>query len=257
MWTEDSLLDTAYAYLGRAQPVYLLRQVEVLDRRIDAVLVVNGRRLGIEVKTNRADFRRESDAKREPTERTMHGCVYLCPPGVIEVHELPDGWGLWYAIAPARLRVMKHHAARTPDSVASSLYATALTARAAAVERRVRAAERAEDPAAAIVAVDGEVRRLEGLLAARDAAVARERARAQDAAEQVLALVGEQTCSCCEQPIIYTRVGAWRHVDRTNDTVCEARRAEAERLRRKALTGAEYAAVQAPRITPRGVPTDH
>lgn len=256
MWSEATLLDAVVAHFGATQPIHLLRQVEVENRRIDGILAVGDKRVGIEAKTSRADFRNESDAKREPTERATNESVYLCPPGLIEEGDLPYGWGLWWAIGPASIRVVRQPSWRGSWLRSADALATSLLRRAAATERRVRVAERVSDPVGALVAAEEEVQRLEGLLAQHRAAVAREKARAQDAAEQVLALAGEQVCSTCESPIVYTRVGKWRHVDRSWDGMCEARRSELERRRRKALTGAEYVGVPAPRIVPAGVPTD-
>lgn len=256
MWTEATLLDAVVAHFGRYQPVHLLRQVEMEDRRIDAVLVIGNRRVGIEAKVSRTDFRRESDSKRAPTWRACNETVYLCPPGLIEPSETPDGWGLWYAVGPDSVRVMRGGLRHGAHPHAADLLATSLAIRAAATERRVRAAERAEDPAAALVAVDAEVQRLEALLAQQQDAVRRERRRAQDAAEQVAAYVGAQVCSMCWNPIQYTRVGAWRHIDRSHDEDCDQRRAEAERLYRMSLTGAEYIVTTPPRIVPAHISID-
>lgn len=256
MWSEQTLLDAVVADFGAHQPIHLLRQVEIEDRRIDAVLIIGERRIGIEAKTNRADFRRESDAKRAPTWSACHECVYLSPPGVIEPRDLPDGWGLWHAITPALVAVVREGMRHGAHPYAADRLLTAVMRRAATTERRIRVAERTDDPAGALAAVDAEVMRLEGLLAAQSGATAREKARAQDAAEQVLALTGPQVCSACDEPIVYTRVGAWRHVSRAQETTCEAARAEAERLRREVEFGAAYSAVPAPRVVPRDVSVD-
>ena len=257
MWREDTLLDAALASIGQHQPVYMLRQVAVADRRIDAVAVVPGGRVGIEAKTSLVDFHRETDAKREPTWRATHACVYLCPDGLIEQRDLPHGWGLWYATGPATVRVVRQPQWHQPEPGAVDRYASDLTERAAAVERRIRIAQQAEDPAAAQAAADREVQRLEGLLARQCEATERERARAQDAAEQVAALFGEQVCAACGEPITYRSTGAWKHRERAQERRCEDERAEVERLRREALTGARYGKVPAPRVIPAGLSIEH
>lgn len=256
MWTEDTLLDAATVSIGSRQPLHVLREVEVEDRRIDAVFVVGDKRVGVEAKATRQSFRAESDAKRQPTERACNGCVYLSPPGVVEPRDLPYGWGLWHAVGPASIKVVVKPLWHGVHPFAVDHLATYLARRLADVERRVRVAERTGDPAGALVGVDREIERLQGVLATRDAAVARERARAQDAAEQVAALLGEQVCSACGAPITYSRTGAWRHDDRQQEASCERLRADEEKARREAATGCEYVAVSAPRVVPAQLSTD-
>lgn len=257
MWSEATLLDAVIAHFDARRPAHLLRQVEVEDRRIDAILLVGGKRVGIEAKTSRADFHNETNEKRRPTERASNGCVYLCPPGVIERADLPYGWGLWWATGPASIKVVQQPLWHGVHPFATDALANALTRRAAATERRVRAAERAEDPVAALVAVDDSVRALEASLAQARETVRRERARAQHAAEQVAAVLGDQVCAACDEPIAYARTGGWRHVDREQQRHCEADRAEAERQRRMEKFACEYGSIPAPPIVPASVSTDH
>ena len=256
MWTEETLLDAATAAIGAQRPLHVLREVEVEDRRIDAIFVVGDKRVGVEAKVSRTSFRSETDAKRKPTERACNGCVYLSPPGVIEPRDLPWGWGLWHVTGPASIKVVQKPLWHGVHPFAADPLANYLARRLADVERRVRAAERSDDPTAALVAVDAEVQRLQGLLANRDATVARERARAQDAAEQVAAMMGRQKCADCGGGIAYSRTGAWRHDDRQQEAVCERQRAADERARREAETGCAYGAVPAPRVLPAHLSTD-
>lgn len=53
----------------------------------------------VECKTSRADFRVDSQKqfRRNPEYGMGAWRFFLCPPGVIEVSELPPGWGLLYA----------------------------------------------------------------------------------------------------------------------------------------------------------------
>jgi hypothetical protein len=52
----------------------------------------------IEVKVSRSDFL--ADAKKEFRKNPLKGMgdwrFYLCPPGIIKVEDLPEGWGLLY-----------------------------------------------------------------------------------------------------------------------------------------------------------------
>lgn len=246
-WTEGSLLDVLIAGVGASQPAHLLRQVVVGDRRIDGILVLGGRRVGIEVKTSRADFKREHDAKRDPTWRACHGCVYLSPPNVIQEADLPPEWGLWHVLDETTIVAVRAPTWHVPDTFATDALATELTRRTAATDDRLRHPGTAEEAAALTL----EVERLQGLLAGRESAVARERARAQDAAEQVVAAAGEDAvCSECKEPILYTRVHGWRHLMIDAEEPCEALRAETERRRREAATGAAYVSAPAPRVKP-------
>lgn len=242
MGTEAVLLAALLDAVGRERPAYLLPQVQVGARRIDAVLLVAGERIGVEVKTSRADFRRESDEKRAPTYAACHACLYLSPPGVIEPDDLPPGWGLWHVVDGRAVR--RHPAERhepTPEAV--ERLAVDLVERAAVLHRRVT------EPGD-VGALRAHIEALEGRLASRQDAVERERARAQDAADQVAAALGRQRCDACRQPIEYTRTSAWRHVERAVEHACRAARTDAERRRLEAMTGARYARVTPPRIIP-------
>lgn len=65
-------------------------------RRIDALMFEgSGVRTAVEVKTTRADFRRESEAKRRAWRHYTDRFVYVAPAGVIPRDELADGCGLW------------------------------------------------------------------------------------------------------------------------------------------------------------------
>lgn len=232
----------------------MIRQVEHGGRRIDGLIVYpDGRRKAIEAKTSRADFQRETDAKRHASWTLADECYYAAPSTIISTADLPYGWGLLHvraggatAVAPATshgVRRLSH------EDVAR------LAGRLAHLERRLSDPQDAEERAAAL-AVD--VERLEGLLAAQRAATAREVERANQAAEQVLLARGEDLyCVACNGLLAYTRVHGWRHRSKGLDETCDAQRAEAERRRREVLTGAAYVAVEPPRIRPSGRPAGH
>ena len=50
----------------------------------------------VEVKVSRADFRRElaHREKREPAEQRANECYFAVPHGLVQVDEVPEGWGL-------------------------------------------------------------------------------------------------------------------------------------------------------------------
>lgn len=260
-WTEARVLDAVEAHFDAIAPSMMLRQVECRDenmrmRRLDGVVVSDtlDARVAIEAKTSRADYRNETPSKRSAAERIGHTCYYAAPIDVIPIDTLPDGWGLLEVhddgvslVAPAQMR----WPAPLPDS-----WVRLLMWRTAATERRLRDPQTLREERGALSL---EVERLQSLLGDRDMALAREKKRAQDAAEQVMAVVGDAACSepACGKPITYTRINGWRHESRVVDTECEALRAETERRRRETLTGAAYIPVPAPRVTPAGVTTEH
>lgn len=66
-------------------------------RRIDALMFDGGgTRTAIEVKVTRADFKRETEAKRRPWELITNRFVYATPAGLIQPGEVPAHCGLWW-----------------------------------------------------------------------------------------------------------------------------------------------------------------
>ncbi|WP_032376704.1 hypothetical protein [Rhodococcoides fascians] len=66
-------------------------------RRIDALMFDgNSTRTALEVKVSRADFKRETEAKRRPWELITNRFVYVTPAGLIQPDEVPAHCGLWW-----------------------------------------------------------------------------------------------------------------------------------------------------------------
>jgi hypothetical protein len=73
-------------------------------RRIDMLLIKTSvknvripyERMGMEIKVSRADFFREvkDPGKRKAWHSMVHRFTYVCPKGMIERHEVPEGCGL-------------------------------------------------------------------------------------------------------------------------------------------------------------------
>lgn len=75
-------------------------------RRIDGLLLDGGgTRTAVEVKVSRADFARESDAKRDPWRRITNRFVYATPVGLLNPPEIPEGCGLWEIADDGRVYV--------------------------------------------------------------------------------------------------------------------------------------------------------
>lgn len=64
-------------------------------RRIDALMFEGKRTTAVEIKISRADFFRDTLAKRAPWMRHTDRFVYLTPAGLVKPEEVPEGCGLW------------------------------------------------------------------------------------------------------------------------------------------------------------------
>lgn len=226
-------------------------------RSIDVLLVrnwhsgVGHRRIAVEVKVSRADYRNETDAKRQPAEESAHQTYYAAPAGIIDPATLPPGWGLIEVYRDAEAcaagkgwdlgglgvpaKVRKRPVERTPVCDLDYLAAAGFR-RASRAEERIR---RGEDDVAKVPGLEAEVNRLLGQLARRDEALARARTEAREWASRALAIEGMQECADCAQPIRYVR-REWRHVNPLDDAPCTDKRAEADRLDRERRYGARY-----------------
>jgi hypothetical protein len=79
---------------------------EPRKRRIDGLLIAaGGKRTAIEIKVSRADYARESDAKRRAWMAVTSRFVYACPAGLLQPSEMPPGCGLWWIHEDGRLTV--------------------------------------------------------------------------------------------------------------------------------------------------------
>lgn len=79
-------------------------------RRIDALLVESGLQLtAIEIKVTRADFLRETDAKRRAWRELSGRFVYAAPKGLLDPAEIPGGCGLWEFDPEAVGRYVSQH----------------------------------------------------------------------------------------------------------------------------------------------------
>lgn len=65
------------------------------QRRIDALIIASTGTTAVEVKVTRADFRRETEAKRRAWRAITNRFVYLVPVGLVAPEEVADGCGLW------------------------------------------------------------------------------------------------------------------------------------------------------------------
>lgn len=243
-------------------------------RTIDVLLTrnwtsgVGHRRIAVEVKVSRSDYRNETDLKRAPAERAAHQTFYATPAGLIDPVDLPPGWGLVevypddaaYAAGTGRplgtgagrCRVRRRAVERVPACDLDYLVAAAMR-RASRAEERIR---RGEDDAAAVPALRAEVESLAAKLARRDDALARERQRTRDLRSITAAMAGGQECADCGQPVrldtsAYGRT--WKHVDPAVEAACERDRAEANRREREAQFGTSYLRGWAAPVEPRAL----
>lgn len=67
----------------------------ITQRRIDALIFESKARTAVEIKISRADFFRDTEAKRSAWLRHTHRFAYLVPKGLVKHEEVPEGCGLW------------------------------------------------------------------------------------------------------------------------------------------------------------------
>lgn len=77
------------------------------QRRIDGLLYASSKLIAIEVKVSVADFKRETEAKREPWERVTHQFVYATPKGLLNPIDLPAHCGLWEVNSNGSITITK------------------------------------------------------------------------------------------------------------------------------------------------------
>lgn len=102
-----------------------VRGLDAPTRRIDGLLIgPRGTRTAIEVKVTKADFRRETEAKRRAWIKICHRFVYACPAGLIQPDEVPDGIGLWWVDDRGSLDIKKRCSVnKEPDHIPDHLFA--------------------------------------------------------------------------------------------------------------------------------------
>jgi hypothetical protein len=247
---------------------------------------VGHRRIAVEVKVSKADYRNETNTKRLPAERAAHQTYYAAPAGIIDPDTLPDGWGLIEVYGdsvsydagtgralgdgqtdgpvwlddrtrnpddPARgalCRVRVRPALREPVCALDYVAATALR-RASRAEERIR---RGEDDAAAVPGLRAEVATLRGQLERRDSAVHREREKSSKAKIHYTAMLGDQECNDCGDPVgLNLGNGYWKHRDVAQEKRCEVARNEADRVRKEAIYSTRYLRGWAGPVVPKSL----
>lgn len=222
----------------------LIEQVPYRDRRIDVLIVSpDGYRVAIEVKVSGADYRHETDAKREASWLLAHLCYYAAPAGVIDPATIPEGWGLLTIDSDGEIAspvVATRHVTPVHDEKYLLGY---LTLRLAQVETEIRTAG---TPRGEVARLRRDAERLRGVADRAGQAAVREKERAQAARSELLSLEGAQECGYCHADVTWQRGGdsdrQWVHVS-TDPTIarrCRVLRVEANKARRQAATGAEY-----------------
>lgn len=76
-------------------PVGYMAKTAITRRRIDALMFESKVRTAVEIKISRADFFRDTEAKRAAWLKHTHRFVYLVPKGLVKPEEVPAGCGLW------------------------------------------------------------------------------------------------------------------------------------------------------------------
>lgn len=249
-WTEALVVERLRAHYTAWDERYsqqgahvMLTQVPAAGRVIDVLVHVNApdMLIAIEVKVSRADYRSETDAKRDASWQIADRCLYAAPAGLIDPATLPRGWGL-IEVSEDRDAELVEYGDESHATTIGDRFARAMIRRCAAAEDAIRYGD---TPAAEVARLKVENDRMHGLLTTARDAVRREQRRTKQARSELLAHTGGQpVCADCLQPITWKLAGAqesqWVHIDAAHNEPCTKTRAEADRLRKEAATGAKY-----------------
>ena len=263
-------LRTAYSHAANVP----LNRWSANERTIDVFLVRNWtskpghRRVAIEVKVSRSDYRNEHEIKRAPAEASAHHTYYATPAGLLDPKDLHPGWGLLEVYADDRsykagkgwevgtygngalVKCRVRPTERTPTCDPDYLMVAGMR-RASRAEERIR---RGAEAATQVPALLADVKRLTGQLDRRDQAMARLRDQVKTLRSVTLALDGGQECADCGEPVGYKTDGhRWVHTDPATEVACYNARAEADRIRREADVGARYFRGWAGPVEPRAL----
>lgn len=83
-------------------------------RRIDALMFDGAQRTAIEVKTSKADVKRETEAKVFPWKRVTHRFIYAMPVDLIDLYTMNEyphalyGCGIWWVHEDGRIEVARN-----------------------------------------------------------------------------------------------------------------------------------------------------
>lgn len=196
------------------------------ERKIDVLLVRNWmggkghERIAFEVKVTRADYRQDTDLKRNPAEVSAHKCAYAAPAGLIDPTTLPAGWGLIEVSEDAAPKWVVKPARRTPTADLDYLVSAGFR-RASRAEEKIR---RGDSDAAEVAALRAENERLKGVAARAVEARDREMARSKAARSELMSRFGvKPVCAACGEPIAWTRgryESQWEHTDVMQERAC-------------------------------------
>ncbi len=97
--THDEFVKRAERWLKKRGVSLIFRELRTSSRENpDVIGWLNGKSVLIECKASRSDFL--SDKKKPFRNGMMEGMgdcrIYFCPPGIIKVEDLPEGWFLIY-----------------------------------------------------------------------------------------------------------------------------------------------------------------
>ncbi|MEG3640646.1 hypothetical protein [Magnetococcus sp. PR-3] len=109
--THEDLVLYAKRYLLKKKRIHVVitEQFIITTEKPDAMGYTTGQTYLIECKATRSDFLADAKKKfRQEPELGMGSYrFYLCPAGLIQKHELPDGWGLLWVEDNGRIKTLK------------------------------------------------------------------------------------------------------------------------------------------------------
>lgn len=113
----------SFGELPVASQEELLAAQGVFSRRIDGLLYANQRLIAIEVKVSKADYRRETEAKRRPWEAVTSQFVYATPEGLLDKADIPKHCGLWEVTTGGLIKVTKPAKVnKSPDPLPQQIF---------------------------------------------------------------------------------------------------------------------------------------
>lgn len=83
-------------------------------RRIDYLIFEGQTVTAVEMKVSRADFKRDTEEKRQAWKRITNRFIYLTPKGLLKPEEIPAGCGLWEMTPTGQIVTVKK-ATRNPN----------------------------------------------------------------------------------------------------------------------------------------------
>lgn len=92
------------------------------SRRIDYLIFEGKTVTAVEMKTSKADFRRDTEEKRQAWRKVTNRFIYLTPEGLLKPEDIPPGCGLWEVTNLGKIvTVKKATVTKNPEPMPASM----------------------------------------------------------------------------------------------------------------------------------------